>query len=104
MNKLYLGIHLNHFISILDALKETKNLGLNVLQIYMGSKILTTLREKIYLDKDQIKEIKNCGYYPYVIRDDGIKNTKFVEKQFDIFLQKVAEEGFEPSRPKGGAL
>ena len=59
MNKLYLGIHLNHFTSILDALKETKNLGLNVLQIYMGSKILTTLREKIYLDKDQIKEIKN---------------------------------------------
>ena len=55
-------------------------------------------------DKIKIKEIKNCGYYPYVIRDDGIKNTKFVEKQFDIFLQKVAEEGFEPSRPKGGAL
>ena len=32
------------------------------------------------------------------------KNNKFVEKQFDIFLKMVAEKGFEPSRPKGGAL
>lgn len=55
-------------------------------------------------DKIKINEIKKCGFYPYIVRDDGIENTKFVEEQFNIFLRKIAEEGFEPSRPKGGAL
>jgi apurinic endonuclease APN1 len=61
MTKLYLGIHLNnnHFTSIIDALKKTLKYGGNVLQIYMGDKNLTTLREKIKLNKDEIKEIKS---------------------------------------------
>ena len=58
--KLYLGIHLNnnHYNSILDALIKVKKLGGNVLQIYLGSKYLTTLSEKILLTKDEINEIK----------------------------------------------
>ena len=62
MPKLYLGIHLNNNYfnnNILDALKETKRLGANTLQIYLGSKILTTLREKIILSKNEEKEIKD---------------------------------------------
>jgi hypothetical protein len=55
-------------------------------------------------DKIKIQEIKNKGYFPYIIKDTGIRNNKFVEEQFSIFLKLVAEEGFEPSRPKGGAL
>ena len=60
MTKLYLGIHLNdtHFDSIINALKLTKKIGGNVLQIYMGSKYLTTLREKIRLSKEEINIIK----------------------------------------------
>jgi len=58
--KLYLGVHLdnNHYNSILDALINVKKLGGNVLQIYLGSKYLTTLSEKILLTKDEIDEIK----------------------------------------------
>ena len=61
MIKLFLGIHLNsnHFTTILDALKKTLKYGGNVLQIYMGSKQLTTLREKIKLSQNEIIEIKN---------------------------------------------
>ena len=60
MIKLFLGIHLNsnHFTTILDALKKTLKYGGNVLQIYMGDKSLTTLRDKIKLNKDEIREIK----------------------------------------------
>jgi len=37
-----------------------------------------------------------------IIKDLGIEDNKFVEKQFEVFLKMVAEEGFEPSRPKAG--
>jgi len=58
--KLYLGVHLdnNHYNTIIDALNKIKKFGGNVLQIYLGSKYLTTLREKILLTKDEIIEIK----------------------------------------------
>ena len=65
MSKLYLGIHLDihldnsHYITIINALKATLKYGGNVLQIYLGSKSLTTLREKIKLSKDEMMEIKN---------------------------------------------
>jgi apurinic endonuclease APN1 len=59
--KLYLGVHLdnNHYSSIVDALIKVKKLGGNVVQIYLGSKYLTTLREKILLTKDEMNEIKS---------------------------------------------
>jgi len=55
-----LGIHLNsiNFKSLLDALKLTKKIGANVLQIYFGDKRLTTLREKYKFTNDEIKTIK----------------------------------------------
>ena len=67
--KLYLGIHLdnNHYDSILDALNNVKKLEGNVLQIYLGSKYLTTLTEKILLTKDEINVIKSY------LKDYGIK-------------------------------
>ena len=46
-------------------------------------------------DKIKIKEIKNLGYEPYIIKDMGKYNRKFVEQQFEIFkrycgLEKIA--------------
>ena len=56
-----IGVHIDndHYISIIDALNKVKDLGGNVLQIYMGNKRLTTLREKIVLNNDEIKTIKS---------------------------------------------
>ena len=55
-----LGIHLNsiNFSSLLDALILTKKLGANVLQIYLGDKRLTTLREKYKFTNNEVKTIK----------------------------------------------
>ena len=55
-----LGIHLNqvNFSSLLDALKLTKKLGANILQVYFGDKRLTTLREKYKFTSNEIKTIK----------------------------------------------
>lgn len=39
-------------------------------------------------DKIKIKEIKKAGYIPYVIKDMGSENKKFVEKKFKIFIKK----------------
>ena len=60
-NKLYIGVHLdnNHYNSIIDALNKVKKLGGNVLQIFLGNKYLTTLREKIILTNDEIIIIKS---------------------------------------------
>ena len=57
MNNLNLGISLN-YENIIEALKETKKLKANVLQIYNGDKRLTTLSKKIKLNNKEIKEIK----------------------------------------------
>lgn len=37
-------------------------------------------------DKIKIKEIKLCGYTPYVIKDMGGYNPEFVKEQFEKFL------------------
>ena len=57
MNNFYLGIHLNdvHFKNLYNALEITKKLGVNVLQVYLGNKRLTTLREKMRFTNDEIK-------------------------------------------------
>lgn len=60
VNKIYIGFHLDssHFTTIKNALEITKKKGANILQIFLGNKRLTTLREKIKLDNNEIKEIK----------------------------------------------
>jgi len=39
-------------------------------------------------DKIKIEEIKKCGYSPYVIKDMGKFNPKFVESEFNLFLER----------------
>ena len=45
-------------------------------------------------EKDSIKEkeIEKCNYYPYIIKDMGKFNKKFVENQFEIFLDFINKE------------
>lgn len=43
-------------------------------------------------DKIKIKEIKNCGYIPYVIKDLGEHNKQFVEGKFEEFKKYRAVE------------
>ena len=40
-------------------------------------------------DKIKIKEIKKAGYIPYIIKDMGKENNKFVEKKFMEFICKT---------------
>lgn len=57
-------------------------------------------------NRDRLKQlaiIKN-GYVPYVIKDLGKFNKRFVEQEFNKFCQMVPEAGFEPARHIGGAL
>jgi apurinic endonuclease APN1 len=69
MESFYLGIHINdiHFNSLLEALQITKNLGANVLQIYLGDKRLTTLSKKLKFTNSEIKIIKSF------LKDNNIK-------------------------------
>lgn len=41
-------------------------------------------------DKLKLIEIQKYGYEPYIIKDEGSYNLKFVEKQFEIFISKYA--------------
>lgn len=61
INNFYLGIHLNdiHFKNLYNALEITKKLNVNVLQVFLGNKKLTTLREKMKFTNNEIKIIKN---------------------------------------------
>jgi RNase P/RNase MRP subunit p29 len=40
-------------------------------------------------DEIKIKEIVNCGYQPYIIKDMGKYKRKFVEEQFRSFLNYI---------------
>lgn len=42
-------------------------------------------------DKIKIKEIRQCGYIPYIIKDMGKYNKDFVEEQFNIFLNLLKD-------------
>jgi len=46
-------------------------------------------------DKIKIKEIKNLNYIPYIIKDMGRENKKFVEKEFKKFLKYIKNFQFE---------
>jgi apurinic endonuclease APN1 len=54
-----IGCHINNPKSILDALNITVKSGGNILQIFLGDNVLTTLSKKIKLSTDEIKEIKS---------------------------------------------
>ena len=54
-----IGCHINHPKSILDALNITVKSGGNILQIFLGDNVLTTLSKKIKLSTSEIKEIKS---------------------------------------------
>lgn len=41
-------------------------------------------------DKIKLREIKNCGFTPYVIKDMGSYDPEFVNKEFNIFLKHIA--------------
>lgn len=41
-------------------------------------------------DRIKIKEIKNMGYTPYIIKDMGKYNPKFVNEEFNKFLNYIA--------------
>ena len=41
-------------------------------------------------DKIKIKEIEKAGYIPYIVKDDGKYNQRFVEEEFQKFLKCFA--------------
>ena len=41
-------------------------------------------------DKIKLQEIKSCGYTPYIIKDMGGYDKKFVENKFEEFIKLVA--------------
>ena len=43
-------------------------------------------------DKIKVKEIKNCGYYPYIIKDLGKYNEKKITEEFDKFVKFIEEK------------
>lgn len=42
-------------------------------------------------DKIKVKEIEECGWTPYIIKDMGKANKKFVKEKFDEFLKYLKE-------------
>lgn len=46
-------------------------------------------------DKIKIIEIQKCGYIPYIIKDMGKYNPKFVEQEFQNFLTYIKHCGLE---------
>ena len=40
-------------------------------------------------DTIKIKEIQNCGWTPYIIKDMGKHNVSFVKEQFEKLLKYI---------------
>ena len=59
---LIIGTHINRkrddYISIINSIKEEKKLGGNIIQIFLGNNIKTTLTNKFKINKYNVKEIK----------------------------------------------
>ena len=85
-NTLYLGFHVDNYKSILEALKRVKELNGNALQVYLGSKYLTSLREKMEITKDQIDQIKQF------LKDNKMK----------LFIHSILSLNFcrDPNNPR----
>lgn len=56
---MYIGIHNDDYLNIKKTIKDVIYLKINCLQIFLGSKTLTTLSEKWNPSKEEIKEIKD---------------------------------------------
>jgi deoxyribonuclease-4 len=56
----HIGVHIdsNNYDTVLNAIKKAHRIGANIIQIYAGSKILTTLREKYIFSNEEAKSIK----------------------------------------------
>jgi len=56
---LFIGVYIStsHFNNLLEAFEKTKELGANVLQVYLGDNVLTTLSKKL---KPTLDEIRIC--------------------------------------------
>lgn len=50
----------------------------------------TSLKQIQNRDCIKIKEIEKCGYTPYIIKDMGKHNPKFVEEEFEKFKKYIA--------------
>ena len=57
---LFIGVYIStsHFNNLLEALEKTKELGANVLQVYLGDNVLTTLSKKFKPTLDEIRIFK----------------------------------------------
>lgn len=68
---------------------------LKIAILYNGAWHYIQISKKVSLkqiqnrDKIKIEEIKKCGYTPYIIKDLGSFNKKFIEDQFNIFLKYI---------------
>jgi len=60
--KLKLGCHISVVPSILDGIKYGESIGGNALQLFMGSKISFSLKQKTKLEHNECKTIKNYVY------------------------------------------
>ena len=87
-NKLFIGVYIStsHYNSLYEALELTNKLGANVLQIYMGDNVHTTLSKKLKISED---EIVNC--------------KKFIkEKNFKFYIHSILSLNFckDPFHPR----
>lgn len=82
----HIGVHIdnNNYDTVLNALKIAHSIGAHVLQIYAGSKILTTLREKyIFTNSEALsikKFLKETGmrlYIHTILRINFCKDPKY---------------------------
>jgi len=70
---LVIGSHMNrkekNYDNIVDIIKGEHKIGGNIIQIFLGSSVKTTLSEKIKLSDIEIKEIKQCKkkYNMYIV-------------------------------------
>jgi deoxyribonuclease-4 len=57
--KLKLGCHVSIMPSLLDGIKYGESIGANALQVFMGSKLSFSLKQKTKFEPDECKTIKN---------------------------------------------
>ena len=85
-NKLKIGCHISIVPSILDGINYGESIGANALQLFMGSKLSFSLKQKTKLEPDECEAIKN-----YVSRN---KLTLFIHSPYVLnFCSYSASSG-----------